>query len=65
MAVFLTEKYKVHHLSKRTQAALDTALEQHTYAYQFLLDWSKNNLATVEEKGQRGKNILDNTSNTL
>ena len=60
MAVFLTEKYKVHNLSKRTQAALDTALEQHTYAFQFLLDWSKNNLATVEEKGQRGKNILDN-----
>ena len=60
MAVFLTEKYKVHNLSKRTQAALDTALEQHTYAYQFLLDWSKNNLATVEENGQRGKNILDN-----
>ena len=57
MAVFLTEKYKVHNLSKRTQAALDTALEQYTYAYQFLLDWSKNNLATVEEKGQRGKNI--------
>ena len=60
MAVFLTEKYKVHNLSKRTQAALDTALEQYTYAYQFLLDWSKNNLSTVEENGQRSKNILDN-----
>ena len=59
MAIFLTEKYKVRNLSKRTRAALDTALEQYTYPYQFLLDWSKNNLATVEEKGQRGKNILD------
>mgnify|MGYP000165030379 FL=1 len=60
MAVFLTAKLKVHNPAKGKQAALDTALEQHTYAYQFLLDWSKNNLATVEEKGQRGKNILDN-----
>ena len=60
MAVFLTAKFKVHNPSKRKQAALDTALEQYTYASQFLLDWSKDNLATLEEKAQRGKNILDN-----
>ncbi|MDP6131918.1 MAG: hypothetical protein QGI56_10605 [Dehalococcoidia bacterium] len=37
-SVFLTAKFKVHNPSKRKQAALDTALEQYTYAYQYLLD---------------------------
>jgi len=52
MSVFLTAKFKVHNPSKRKQAALDTALEQYTYAYQFLLDWCKANLSTLEEQGQ-------------
>ena len=47
MSVFLTAKFKVHNPSKRKQAALDTALEQYTYAYQFLSDWCKANLSTV------------------
>ena len=32
-----TVKFKIHNPSKRKQAALDTALEQNTYAYQYLL----------------------------
>ena len=52
MSVFLTAKFKVHNPSKRKQDALDTALEQYTYAYQFLLDWCKENLSTLEEQGQ-------------
>ena len=51
-SVFLTAKFKVHNPSKRKQAALDTALEQYTYAYQYLLDWCRENLDTLEEKGQ-------------
>ena len=51
-SVFLTAKFKVHNPSKRKQAALDTALEQYTYAYQDLLDWCRENLDTLEEKGQ-------------
>jgi hypothetical protein len=52
MSVFLTAKFKVHNPSKRKQAALDTALEQYTYAYQYLLDWCRENLDTLDEKGQ-------------
>ena len=52
MSVFLTAKFKVHNPSKRKQDALDTALEQYTNAYQFLLDWCKENLSTLEEQGQ-------------
>ena len=37
---------------KWEEAALDTALEQYTYAYQFLLDWCKENLSTLEKQGQ-------------
>ena len=51
-SVFLTAKFKVHNPSKRKQAALDTALEQYTHAYQYLLDWCRENLDTLEEKGQ-------------
>ena len=51
-SVFLTGKFKVHNPSKRKQAALDTELEQYTYAYQYLLDWCRENLDTLEEKGQ-------------
>ena len=36
MKVLLTAKFKVHNPSKRKQSALDTALEQYTYAYQLI-----------------------------
>ena len=51
MSVFLTAKFEVHNPSKRKQAALDTALEQYSYAYQYLLDWCRENLDTLEDKG--------------
>ena len=51
MKVHLTAKFKVHNPSRRKQEVMDTALEQYTSAYAYLLEWCRENLATIEAEG--------------
>ncbi len=51
-SVFLTTMFKAHNPSRRKQAALYTAIEQYTNAYQDLLDCCRESLDTLEEKGK-------------
>ena len=44
--------FKAHNPSRPKQAALYTAIEQYTNAYQDRLDWYQESLDTLEEKGK-------------
>ena len=52
MSVLLTAKFKVHNPSRRKQEVINTALEEYTRAYSYLLDWCRENLATIEAEGK-------------
>ena len=52
MSVPLTSKFEGHNPSRRKQQVMDTALEEYTRAYSYLLDWCRENLATIEAEGK-------------
>ena len=52
MKVHLTAKFKVHNPSRRKQEVMDTALEEYTHAYSYLLEWCRENLATIEAESK-------------
>ena len=52
MTATLTAKFKVHNPSKRKRDILNNALEEYTRASAWLLQWCKDNMETIEEKGK-------------
>ena len=52
MGVLLTAKFKVHNPSRRKQEVMDTALEEDTRAYSYLLGGCRQNLVTIETEGK-------------
>ena len=52
MGVLLTAKFKIHNPSRRKREVMDTALEEYTHAYAYLLNWCRDNLATIEAEGK-------------
>ena len=41
MGVLLTAKFKIHNPSRRKREVMDTALEEYTHAYAYLLNWCR------------------------